>query len=155
MCYEAAERSGTPTRQALISCDDALKGMNPLSDEEIVATHVNRGIVRMRRGDLEGAVADYERARSLDPNEPEVYLNHATLLLRREQAAPALDYFNQAIQKRTRRPALAYFGRAIANETLGNVRAAYMDYRRASELDPEWGDPLRELSRFRVQPSRS
>ena len=155
LCYQAAERTGQPGSDALISCDDALTGEGLLTKDEVVATHVNRGIVRMRRGDLNGAIADYETARALDPNEPEVDLNHGTALLRREQAANALELFTRAIDKNTRRPALAYYGRAIANEALGNVRQAYFDYRRASEIDPNWSDPQRELRRFRIQGTRS
>lgn len=41
----------------------------------------------------------------------------------------------------------------MAYELLGDVRAAYYDYRRASELDPEWRAPREDLQRFRVVPS--
>jgi tetratricopeptide (TPR) repeat protein len=150
LCYQAAERPLRPSPADLQYCDEALAGQRLLMEEEFVATLVNRGILRMRRGDLNGAIADYEAARAMDPEEPESYLNHGTALVRGRRAAAALDYFNQALRKNTRRPALAYFGRAVAHETLGNVREAYRDYRRASELDPSWADPQRELRRFRV-----
>ena len=60
--------------------------------------------------------------------------------------------FTVALERNTNRPAIAHFGRAIANETLGNLAAAYRDYRMASELDPDWADPRTELPRFRVVP---
>lgn len=151
MCYHAAEAKALPSIDSLLLCNEALRGQTPLTDAEIAATYVNRGILRMRRGDVDGAISDYLAARTLDPNEPEIYLNHGTALLKREQAGPALEHFNLAIEKNTLRPALAYYGRAIAHETLGNVRAAYFDYRRASEIDPSWNEPRRELRRFRVQ----
>ena len=58
--------------------------------------------------------------------------------------------FTAALEHDTARPALAHFGRAIANEGLGNVRAAYRDYREASTLSPRWSLPRTELARFRV-----
>jgi adenosine deaminase len=47
--------------------------------------------------------------------------------------------------------ALAYFARAVAHEGLGNLGAAYRDYRQAAALAPQWGLPARELRRFRTQ----
>jgi len=116
----------------------------------MVATFVNRGILRLRRGDIAGAMADFDEATALNPEEPEAYLNRASALLRREEVVSAIAQFDTAIAKQTRRPALAYYGRAVAHEEAGNVRAAYRDYRRASELAPAWDQPRRELTRFRV-----
>ena len=36
--------------------------------------------------------------------------------------------------------------------TLGDVNAAYRDYRRAAELAPDWAEARAELARFRVMP---
>ncbi|MGE0046032.1 MAG: tetratricopeptide repeat protein, partial [Hyphomonadaceae bacterium] len=47
-------------------------------------------------------------------------------------------------------PHKAYFNRALAYEAMGNVRAAYADYRRAQELSPSWDAPQRELARYTV-----
>lgn len=150
MCYEAAESALTTRNQEISYCDQAL-AEGRLIQSDLVATHINRGILRQRRSDYDGAVADFERARAIDPGYPETYLNHGALLLRREQAGPARDMFTAAIERRTRRPALAHYGRGIANETLGDLRAAYNDYRRATELAPDWRDPQVELRRFRVR----
>lgn len=149
-CYEAAaDLGGLPSRDAMTRCDDALEQSN-LDQHDLVATHVNRGILRMRRGNADEALADFEAAIAINPSHPEAYLNRGSLMLRRDAAADAATMFTRAIERNTRRPELAYFGRGIANETLGNVRAAYSDYRRASELQPEWAPPREELTRFRV-----
>ncbi len=149
MCYLAAEAKRTPIAVDFERCDTAIveEQGNPT---RIVATHVNRGILRLRSGDAAGALADFDAATALNPDEPEPYLNRASLLLRQAQVARALTEFDTAIAKRTRRPALAYYGRGVAHEEAGNVRAAYRDYVKASELAPSWAVPRRELARFRV-----
>jgi tetratricopeptide (TPR) repeat protein len=151
LCYEAADSPSTPTGTDIRRCDSALIDGN-LSQYEIVATHVNRGILRLRRGGVDEAVADFDQAIALDPNQPEAYLNKGAALLRRQNPSEALQLFTVALERETSRPAIAHYGRAIANEQLGNVREAYNDYRAASELAPDWADPRTELARFRVSP---
>jgi hypothetical protein len=45
---------------------------------------------------------------------------------------------------------LAYYSRAMVHERVGNIRAAYADYKRAQELAPDWDDPAEDLKRFAV-----
>lgn len=148
-CYEAADSSVRPDAADLRSCDNALTN-EALDSHDLVATHVNRGILRLRRNQVDLAMADFDSAIRIDPNEPEAYLNKGAVFIRMENPGAALPLFNAALERNTSRPELAHYGRAIANETLGNVRAAYEDFRRASELSPEWQEPRVELRRFRV-----
>jgi tetratricopeptide (TPR) repeat protein len=149
LCYEAAESPLNPTLRDVRDCDHAFSE-EALSQHDRVATHVNRGILRLRRGQVDEAIADFDVAIDLDPDQPEAYLNKGAALIRVDNPQDALGLFTVALEHNTRRPEVAHFGRAIANEELGNIRAAYNDYRRASELDPEWADPRTELRRFRV-----
>ncbi len=149
MCYEAAEMSFAPRPGDLQRCDDAIQ-VGGLTYQELAATHVNRGILRIRRGQLDAAVADFDTALSIDPNQPEAYLNKGFALMRREEPGEALRLFTVAIERSTLRPEVAHYGRATAYEALGDARAAYYDYRRASELAPTWREPLIDLARFRV-----
>lgn len=151
LCFEAADSPLNPSVRDIRRCDDALL-RDPLSQYERVATHVNRGILRLRRGMVDESVADFDEAMRLDPEQPEAYLNKGAALLQRQNASEALQLFTVALDRQTSRPAIAHYGRAIANEQLGNVRAAYNDYRAASELAPDWADPRTELLRFRVSP---
>jgi tetratricopeptide (TPR) repeat protein len=149
LCYEAADAPLMPSPTDIARCDSALADDN-LGSADTVATYVNRGILRLRRGQTNDAIADFDSATRLDPSQPEAYLNKGIALLRLENSDGALRLFDAAIAHNTRRPELAYFARAIANEMLGNVRAAYNDYRQASQISPNWREPQVELTRFRV-----
>jgi tetratricopeptide (TPR) repeat protein len=149
MCFLAAQSKLSPRPADMKRCNDALVEERTSADR-LVATHVNRGILRLRRNDAVGALADFDAASKLDPEEPEAYLNRASALLSQQQAAAAIGQFDTALAKKTRRPALAYYGRAVAYEEAGNLRAAYQDYSQASRLAPSWDEPRRELTRFRI-----
>lgn len=149
-CFLAAESRSAASMGVLQFCDDALH-REALSDDEMVATFVNRGILKARMGNLDEAILDYDAALSRDPDEPEAYLNKGFALLHlSESAEQAKPMFDTAIAKKTRRPELAYYGRAVAHELAGEVRAAYHDYQQASRLNPKWRQPKEELARFRV-----
>ena len=138
-----------PTMSDLRVCDEAFAS-EAMSQHDTVATYVNRGILKLRRNQVGAAIADFDQAIRLDPNQPEAYLNKGSALIRMNHSADAIGLFTVALEHNTERPELAHFGRAIANEDVGNVREAYNDYRRASELDPDWAEPRTELRRFRV-----
>lgn len=149
-CYEAAESPKLPSADQMKQCDLALTE-GALDSYEVVATYVNRGLLHVRRGQVGKGIADFDRAMALDANEPEAYLNKAAALVRIGKPQAALPLFSMALDKNTRRPAIAYYGRGMAYEEMGNVRSAYLDYRRASRADPKWAPPRRELSRFQVR----
>lgn len=151
VCYQAADAAARPSRLDLARCDEAL--LDPsISRHDVVATYVNRGILKLRRGLVPESIVDFDRAMALDPNQPEAYLNKGAALVAQNDMNGALPLFTVALERNTIRPAIAHYGRAIANETLGNLAAAYRDYQLASQLDPDWADPRTELARFRVTP---
>jgi len=149
ICFEAADSPRHPMVADIRRCDEALS-RSDLTANDTVATHVNRGILRLRRGLVDLAISDFDRAIALDPDQPEAYLNKGAAVLRRENADEAVSLFTIALERNTTRPALAHYGRAVANETLGHLNAAYRDYTAASRIDPRWSEPRQELTRFRV-----
>jgi tetratricopeptide (TPR) repeat protein len=149
-CFEAADVPGQASAAALAACDMALN-QEAIPSQDIVATYVNRGVLRMRRGDLAGAVADFDEAIRRDPDQAEAYLNKGAALIRVPgKADAAVTLFSAAIEKKTKRPAHAFLGRGIAYEELGNLKSAWADYRSASVAAPRWDQPRLELARFKV-----
>jgi len=148
-CFQAAESPLMPRPETMAICNQAIDA-EALSRHDLVATHINRGILLVRRGETEAGLADFDRAIARDPTIAEAWFNRGVSLMRTQGPEQALPSFNQAVELSTNRPALAYFGRGVALEALGNVRGAYADFQRASQLDPEWDRPRVELARFSV-----
>ena len=70
LCYEAADSAAMPSRRDLTLCDAAFAEPS-ISHSDTVATYVNRGIVKLRRG----AVTRYRRfdsAIAIDPRQPDL-----------------------------------------------------------------------------------
>jgi len=150
-CFEAADSPLSPQVADIRGCDGAIRE-EALNREDLVATYVNRGILKLRRNMTGEAIVDFDTAIRMNPGQGEAYLNKGAALIRLENPSEALRLFTVALERNTTRPEIAHYGRGVANEALGNTRAAYNDYRRASELSPEWEEPRTELSRFRVVP---
>ena len=147
-CYEAAE-SQDYSRDALALCSEALVE-ETLSQRDRAATLVNRGIVKMGLKDLEGAVADYEKALGTQKRMGEAYVNLGIAYMLQQKDREALEALSQGLSLKPRRAHLGYYTRGIVNELLGDVRSAYYDYRKAAELAPTWDEPRAQLQRFRV-----
>ena len=149
MCYEAADSDGAALT-GIRYCDQAL-AEEAMPHRDRVATFVNRGILRMEKGDIASAIADFDTAIAEDEQQAEAYLNKGVALLRGETGYDqAKQLFTTALEKKTRRPELAYLGRGMAHEMNGQIKAAYLDYKQAQALAPKWKQPAAELARFSV-----
>ena len=147
-CYESAtlERDGADD---IATCTMALREEN-LDRRDRAATLINRGIIHMNRSDAASALADFDAALRLEPDMAEGYTNRAAALLEQQNYSGALEAITRGIELSPREPEKAYYISGVAHEELGDIVAAYRDYRRAAELAPDWQVAQRELARFRV-----
>lgn len=152
-CYKVAEANLEPL-PGITLCTDALLH-STLSQIDRTATLVNRAILRSRAGDLTGAMADYDTALEIGTNDGEVYLNRSATLIAMRRFADALKDADAAIKLQPARLEIAYFNRGLANESLGNVKAAYDDYKMALSIQPEFTAASDALARFRLKPNNS
>jgi tetratricopeptide (TPR) repeat protein len=147
LCYEHA-RNGERSPEAIDNCTGAL--ISGLSVRDRAATLINRGIIHMNRGGHDRALADFDHAIELQPNLAEGHVNRGAALLAQDNYSAAITAINRGLELNPMEPARAYYNRGVAHEELGQLRAAYNDYRRAADMAPTWAPPRTELTRFRV-----
>ena len=78
-CFEFAEYGGNPT-DGVATCTFALE-QTTLSVRDRAATFVNRGILRARKDDAEGALADYDRGLAMDASLAEGYVDRGAVMI--------------------------------------------------------------------------
>lgn len=149
-CFRAAE-SEVARPDILRTCTAALES-NDLTTRDQMATFVNRGIVRFRIEDFDGAIADFDAALALQPGQPDALINKGiTMLAGGAPVDSALALIDQGLAAGPQRPWVGYYGRAVAHELAGRDAQAYRDYRRATELRPGWRPAQAALTRFSVR----
>jgi tetratricopeptide (TPR) repeat protein len=151
-CYQAAEYgsdSRTDTRDGIAACTEALD-QTPLSMKDRAATFVNRGILNSRDDNSEAAIIDYDKGLSIDTNLGEGYVDRGAALIVLKRYDEALQSINRGIDLGSKKLQIAYYDRAIVQEALGNVRAAYEDYKMATQIEPDFALANAQLSRFKV-----
>jgi tetratricopeptide (TPR) repeat protein len=147
-CFEFAEFGGT-TIDGINTCDFALE-QTTLSVKDRAATFVNRGILWGRKNESENALADYDKGISLNPSLGEAYVDRGAVMIVLKRYDDALADLDKGISLGANRPQIAYYDRAIVDEALGNIRAAYEDYKKAAEIQPDFTLATEQLARFRV-----
>lgn len=152
-CYEAVKKQRVTPSEALEICDIALS-QEQLSNTNRAATLTNRGILHMREQRHERALQDYEAAMKLSPGMPEAKINLGAMFYYVGRYADAVAALNEGVKVEDHEArAAAYYNRAIAYERLGNVDAAYSDYRSALLVQPDFDPAVRQLERFKVVPA--
>ncbi|HUB84980.1 MAG TPA: hypothetical protein VL971_04755 [Rhizomicrobium sp.] len=147
-CYHAAE-FGSEIGEGIATCDRALE-QTPMTNHDRAATLINRGILRSRNGDAQGALYDYNRGLELDASLGEGYVDRGAAEIVLHSFDDALADINKGIALNANRLEIAYYDRAVVDEALGNVRGAYADYKKAVELVPTFQLANDQLMRFKV-----
>jgi tetratricopeptide (TPR) repeat protein len=104
---------------------------------EEAALWSNRGNVRLSQNQPLAALADYDRAVALAPNQPDPYLNRGAALERLERWSDAIADYSQVLNINPQ-DAAAYNNRGNAKAGLGDWEAALVDYQQAVTLDPKF-----------------
>jgi len=157
-CFRAAaSQAHTPLPprslgNGIAACNTALTG--DLSQLARAGTLVNRGILEAVTGNNDAAIADFNAGLARDPNLAAGYMNRGAALLRAAHYDEARADFDRAISLDTADLHVAYFNRGEAQEALGNLVAAYHDYRKAQELMPDFEPASLELARFQISEHR-
>jgi tetratricopeptide (TPR) repeat protein len=148
-CYQDAER-GHAGLDTLDACNLAID-RELLTPKDRASTFVNRGVVKLLRRDYEAAVADFDQAISMGYALGEAYVNRGAARLGQRRYREALEDLDRGLSMGATEPAKAWYDKGMAHEGMGDVKSAYYDYRKASELRPDWQLPKDELKRFSVR----
>ena len=146
-CYEGADKGLSP-HDYIPLCNMALTSI--LTPRDRAATLVNRGILKLANKDARGSFADFNAGLSIRSDMAEGYVDRGASLIMMKRYDEALAEITKGIAMNAKRPQLAYYDRGLANEALGNVQAAYEDYKQAQLIDPYFEEPGNELKRFHV-----
>ena len=148
-CFLKVESGSTNYVDVKQTCTLALES-EVMTRINRAATYVNRGIIRMRSGDHDGALGDFDRAISLQEDLGAAYLNRGAALILLGDYENAKFALDTAIDLDTKDMHAAHYNRAIAKERTGDIPGAYYDFQEAAGLKPDWDLPLRQLERFTV-----
>jgi tetratricopeptide (TPR) repeat protein len=148
-CADAAIK-GRKDTASVTTCTLALE-TETLGFRDRARTYVNRGVLQMRQRNYDDAVRDFDAASNIDPNLGEAFVNRGAAYVGTSRYGEGLSQIDQGLALGVKDPEKAYYNRAVANESLGDVTAAYRDFSKAAELAPAWDAPKNELTRFSVR----
>ena len=141
--------SYTPTSEAMHECDLAIEN-EILTQHDLAATHVNRGVLFLALHDYANAKKDFDLAAQIEPGLGEAYENRGAALIGMGRDRDGIADINKGLSLNASEPEKAYFNRALAEERLDDLKSAYADYQKAVELKPDWAIAKAELARFHV-----
>ena len=147
-CFQAA-KADKQDNASVETCSGALD-TEMLSPEDRGGTLINRGVMRLRRGEFEAARADFNAGIALIPTVGEGWINRGAMFIGERRYKEAVADIDKALSLGLHEPAKAYYNRAIAYEGLDDETQAYLDYQQALVLNPGWALPQHELLRFTV-----
>lgn len=147
-CYLAAKLEA-PVDVGLDLCTRSL-ATEALDRHDLAGTLVNRGVIYMRQHDFKAAQHDFNEALSLIPALGEAKVNLGGALIGQHHYAEGVAEITQGLTMAPEEPEKAFYNRALGYEGLDDMKSAYLDYVKASELKPGWAAPKTELTRFTV-----
>lgn len=136
-CYRAARDGGSDA----YTCDLAVQmardpGAGAVSGSDapgLAAALNNRGLVLSNDGRFEPALADFDAALTLRPEDPQLHGNRGNLLLRMGRLVDALNAHDRAVELAPEDPT-GYYNRAFGHLALGERDAAERDLATARQL---------------------
>jgi tetratricopeptide (TPR) repeat protein len=119
----------------ILGCTAVIESGQETTDG-LAAAYNNRGGAKARKGDLDGALADYTRAIELDPKSAIAYYDRGLAKYDEGDLDGALADDTRAIELDPK-SVNAYGNRGFAKAAKGDLDGALADYTRVIELDPK------------------
>jgi tetratricopeptide (TPR) repeat protein/beta-lactamase regulating signal transducer with metallopeptidase domain len=106
-------------------------------ETEDAAAYISQGVSCFKKGQIEDAIADFEKAIDLDPGNAVAYIARGSAYYELDQLDNAISDYNKAIEINPDF-AVAYQNRGSVHYRLGRFDNAIADYDKAIEINPEF-----------------
>lgn len=148
-CYKSAKLGDKGSQSAIRTCEEAL-AKHDISLKDTAATHVNVGVLYMRRKDNKNAQYHFEKALKIRPAMAEIYINYGASLIQIGNFDKALTALNKSIELETTKLPEALYNRSIVYNRLGKFKEAYKDLKQALAVRPGWPIAITALENYVV-----
>lgn len=99
----------------------------------------SRGDVKLRAGDIDGALADFNKAITVQPAVARAYANRADLYFRTGRMKESLIDFNKAVNLDEKNSRI-FNDRGLVRDAMGDLKGAYADFCKAIDLNPSFAE---------------
>jgi len=148
-CYRrstASSLTGHASNSDIKVCNHAIRN-GKLRKRDLIATHVNRGIIYVALENFKMAAKDYNRAIRISDNVSEAYVNRGNLWFIAQRYQEAIADYDKSLEQEFAQAHIALLNRGMAYETLGKFVQAKEDYLAALELRDGWPEAQSRLER--------
>jgi tetratricopeptide (TPR) repeat protein len=147
-CFVMA-KAGVDPRGTVATCTMALEE-EALDARARAGTHVNRGVMEVALGRIGDAMADYDRALSINPDLGDGYVDRGAALIALKRYDEALVDINKGISLGQTYEQIGYYNRGVAEFFMGKASESYHDFKKALEIAPEFTLAREQLKNFVV-----
>lgn len=110
------------------------RGAEP--ENEDAAAYISRGVSCLKKGQIEDAISDFNKAIDIDPRDAVAYIARGSAYYKLNRFDNALTDYNRAIDLNPGY-ANAYINRGACYNAIKKYNKAIADYKKATELKPE------------------
>ncbi|MGD9628980.1 MAG: TonB family protein [Pyrinomonadaceae bacterium] len=97
--------------------------------------YLNRAEASLAKGELDSALADYDKAAELKADDPGIYVGRAKAHFGKKAYDLSVKDYDKAIEL-SPKTTVAFLNRGASYEKLGDPKKALADYKKAAELEP-------------------
>jgi tetratricopeptide (TPR) repeat protein len=147
-CFIAA-KAGVDPRGGVATCTEALEE-EALDRHNRAGTYINRGVMKVMLRQFTEAMADYDTGLALDPELGDGYVDRGAALISLKRYEEAMTDINKGISLGQTYEHVGYYDRGVAEYFLGRITESYYDFKKASEIAPDFLPAQEQLKNFVV-----
>ena len=147
-CFVAA-KAGVDPHHGIQTCTEAQREAS-LDKHDRAGTYINGGVMKAALGLQQAAIADYESGLALDPNIGDGHVDRGAALIILKRYDEALAEINKGIALGLTYEEIGYYNRGVVEFDMGRIKESYYDFKKASEIAPDFLPAKEQLKNFIV-----